>query len=95
MAITRLNYFTAKPDQREALAAFLSDVVAAVHKAEGCVSCRLLTDHRDPLEFVILEVWETVDAHQKAAGMIPKERISVVMQYLARPPRGEYLIVKT
>ena len=33
--------------------------------------------------------------HQKAAGMIPKEQISSVMQFLAKAPRGEYLVANT
>ncbi|MHA3770497.1 putative quinol monooxygenase [Verrucomicrobiota bacterium sgz303538] len=95
MAITRLNYFTAKPEQRDALARFLSDVIAVVRTAEGCLSCRLLCDHMNSSEFVILEVWESIDAHQKAAGKIPKEQISSVMQYLQKPPSGEYLIAQS
>ncbi len=91
MPITRLNFFTAKPDQSAALAQFLTEVIAVVHTAEGCRSCRLLRDETNSAEFVILESWESVSAHQKAAGMIPKEKISSVMQYLAKPPHGEYL----
>lgn len=92
MPVTRLNYFTAKPDQATALAAFLSDVIAVVQAADGFVSCRLLRDQRKPAEFVILEEWESVAAHQKAATLIPRERINAVMQFLAQPPRGEYLV---
>lgn len=95
MAVTRLNYFTAKPDQRDGLARFLSDVIRVIHTADGCISCRLLSDHLSPNDFVIVEVWESVEAHQKAAGMIPKEQISSVMQYLEKPPRGEYLTTKS
>lgn len=91
MPITRLNYFTAKPEQPDALAAFLSNVIAIVSQAEGCRSVRLLRDHANPAAFVILEVWDSIAAHQKAAGMIPKEQISSVMEYLAQPPRGEYV----
>jgi quinol monooxygenase YgiN len=95
MAVTRLNYFAAKAEQREALARFLSEVIQVVINAEGCLSCRLLCDYANPLEFVILESWESVEAHQKAAGMIPKEQIMSVMQYLEKPPRGDYLVAKT
>ena len=95
MPITRLNYFSAKPDQCDALAKFLSDVILIVSQASGCLSCRLLRDQASPTEFVILESWESIAAHQSAAGMIPKEQISSVMQYLAKPPRGEYLVVSS
>jgi quinol monooxygenase YgiN len=95
MPVTRLNFFTAKAEQREALARFLSEVIQVVINAEGCLSCRLLCDYANPFEFVILETWESVEAHQQAAGLIPKEQIMSVMQYLEKPPRGEYLVAKT
>jgi quinol monooxygenase YgiN len=95
MPITRLNYFTAKPEQRDGLATFLSGVIAVVRTADGCLACRLLCDTANPREFVILESWDSVAAHQKAAGMIPKEQISSVMKYLEKPPRGEYLVPQT
>ena len=94
MPITRLNFFTAKPEQGTALATFLSGVIEVVRKAEGCVSCRLLRDQSSPGDFVILEEWESVDAHQKAASLIPKEQIMSVMQYLQNPPRGDYFVPK-
>ncbi|MGC4073571.1 MAG: antibiotic biosynthesis monooxygenase family protein [Nibricoccus sp.] len=95
MPVTRLNYFTAKAEQSAALARFLTDVIAVVQTAEGCLSCRLLRDEMNSTEYVILESWESVSAHQKAAGMIPKEKISSVMQYLEKAPRGEYLVAST
>ena len=91
MSITRINVFSAKSDCRAELAKFLTDVIAVIRHADGCISCRLLSDQMNPLEFVILEVWESVAAHQKAAGMIPKEQIASVMLYLDKPPAGEYL----
>ncbi|HEY9154699.1 MAG TPA: antibiotic biosynthesis monooxygenase family protein [Opitutaceae bacterium] len=95
MSVTRLNYFTAKPDQVDALARFLTEVIAAVGKAEGCESCRLLRDEHDSKEFVVLETWSSVAAHQKAATIIPKEKIMSVLQLVAAPPRGDYFAVTT
>lgn len=95
MSVTRINHFSAKPDQADGLAAFLNEVIRVVRTADGCVSCRLLRDQAQPTEFVILEEWESVAAHQKAASLIPKERINSVMQYLASPPRGQYFSATT
>ena len=91
MPITRVNHFTAKPDSSELLAEFLSDVITVVSAAQGCLSCQLLRNQIHSQQFVILETWDSVDSHQKAAGMIPKERIMSVMAFLAEPPHGEYL----
>lgn len=95
MPITRLNYFTAKPDKIDDLAEFLTEVIDAVSKAEGCEGVRLLRDERDPKEFVVLETWSNVAAHQRAATVIPKEKIMSVMELVAKPPRGDYFAVAT
>lgn len=91
MPITRLNFFSAKPGQAEGLSEFLNGIIAIVGAADGCRSVQLLRDQRAPDDFVILESWESVAAHQHAATLIPRERIAAVMPYLAAPPRGEYL----
>lgn len=93
MSVTRLNYFSAKPDQVEALANFLTEVIDAVSKAEGCEGCRLLRDQRDRQLFVVLETWSNIAAHQRAASVIPKEKIMSVLQLVQSPPRGDYFAV--
>lgn len=95
MSVTRLNYFTAKPDQVDALARFLDEVIDAVSSADGCESCRLLRDERDSKQFVVLETWSGIAAHQRAASIIPKEKIMSVLQLVAVPPRGDYFSVTT
>jgi quinol monooxygenase YgiN len=92
MSITRLNHFTAKPGSADALATFLIGVIDVVSTAEGCLFCQLLHDSKDPLQLVILEKWTSIAAHQKAATMIPQEQIMSVMEFLAEPPKGEYLV---
>jgi len=93
MSITRLNYFTAKPERIDALAKFLTEVIDAVSTAEGCEGCRLLRDERDPQRFVILETWSSISAHQRAASVIPREKIMSVLQLVQNPPRGDYFAV--
>ncbi len=90
MSITRLNYFTAKPDRVEQLKTFLSEVIDVVSKAEGCESCRLLRDQREPEVFVILETWSSIAAHQRAANVIPKEKIMSVLELVKERPSGDY-----
>jgi hypothetical protein len=41
---------------------------------------------------MIVEEWQSVEAHQKAATRVPREMISEVMDYLAGPPKGEYFV---
>lgn len=94
MPVTRLNYFNAKPARTEDLAKFLLGIIDIVKSADGCVSCRLLRDQVAADQFVVLEVWTSVDAHQHAATRVPKEKIAEVMEFLIAPPTGEYLVAR-
>lgn len=89
--ITRINYFSARRDTTGALRSFLNKVVNEMRRTKGCMSCRLLIDEINQTEFVVLEVWVSVEAHQKALAAVPKEQLRSVMQFLREPPKGEYL----
>ncbi len=90
MSITRINHFEAKEGMAESLHAFLNSVIDMIRQAPGCESCQLLRSLEKPREWVILEVWASVLAHQAAARVIPPEKISAVMPMLEKPPSGAY-----
>lgn len=90
MSVTRLNEFQAKPGQESALRDFLSALVPTIGRASGCRSCQLLAAMSTPGRFVVLEVWDSVEAHKQAANAIPASEIQRVMAMLAAPPKGEY-----
>ncbi|MCO6451485.1 MAG: antibiotic biosynthesis monooxygenase [Caldilineales bacterium] len=90
MTITRINQFQAKPDKAERLFGFLTSVIEAVRESPGCIHCRLLRSLEDPARFVIIEEWESVEAHQNAAKAIPPEMLAEAREMFATPPQGMY-----
>ena len=90
MAITRINHFEAKSGSAADLRAFLTSVVSVIEATPGCRSVRLLEALDEPQQLVIVEVWDSVAAHQAAAGAIPASQLGKVMALFAAPPTGEY-----
>ncbi len=90
MSVTRINEFLAKPGQEPALHEFLVSVVETIIGSSGCVSCQLLSSQENPARFVVIEVWQSVEAHKGAARAIPADQIQRVMGLLAASPKGEY-----
>jgi quinol monooxygenase YgiN len=90
MSITRINTFRARDDMANTLREFLISVVPIIEQSQGCESCQLLQSEDKPTEFVVLEVWTTVAAHQASAKNIPPEQLHVVMSLLANQPGGSY-----
>jgi quinol monooxygenase YgiN len=76
MSIARIGECRAKPGQATALAEFIQSVIVpGVLSSPGCLSCHAWQSHDDPTRFFIVEVWESVGAHQKAVTHIEPEEI--------------------
>lgn len=90
MSITRFNEFRAQPDKVAELREFLSTVAAGIALLPGCQSSQLLQSHADPARFVVLEVWDSIEAHQASARNIAPESIAQLMKLIDGRPQGEY-----
>ena len=90
MLITRINDFHARADKARALREFLQSIIALVEDAPGCQSVALMVHHEDPARFVIVEVWESIEAHQASVSRIPPGKIEEVQPLLVEPPKGAY-----
>lgn len=90
MPITRINEFQAPPEKAVALGEFLSSVIALILDAPGCRSCQLLRHHDDPTRYAIIEVWDSVEAHQASVSRIPPGLLQQAQSLLAQPVRGAY-----
>jgi quinol monooxygenase YgiN len=90
MMITRINQFEAKSGLEENLFEFLQSVISVIEKSPGCRSCRLLRGVDRPAHLAIIEEWESVEAHQNAAKVIPPEKMAQAMALFAKPPSGAY-----
>jgi len=90
MPVTRINHFEAKRKFVEQLHAFMEDVVDKVKTQPGCRSVRLLRSTENPERFAVVEEWESIEHHQKAATAIPPDQLKKAQALVARPPVGEY-----
>ena len=90
MSIIRINEFRAKDGKAEELRTFLARLVPIIAALPGCESCRLLQNHDESARFVVLEIWESIGAHQAAVKDIPPEPLAEVMTLLDGRPTGGY-----
>jgi len=90
MPITRINHFEAKSKTVEQLHNFMQGVVNKVKVQPGCRSVRLLRSTENPVHFAVVEEWESVEDHQKAATAVPPEQLQRAEALIAKPPVGEY-----
>ena len=90
MPIIRINEFKAKDEKVSDLREFLLCILPLVKSSQGCVSCELLARQDSPSNFVVMEAWESTDAHQNSAKNIPVDELKKVMALLAEPPKGYY-----
>jgi quinol monooxygenase YgiN len=90
MAITRVNHFTANPDSIEELKAFLKSLIPYISNSQGCLSCRVIQRSDEASEFIVLEEWESTEAHQNSVANFPKEDMQAAISLLAGPPNGHY-----
>lgn len=91
MSITFIGYSQAKPEEVESLRHFLLSVVQpAVRGSEGNESCQMWQSQDDPTQFVVMEVWASVEAHRASIKNITQEEINEYMKLVGAPPRGGY-----
>ena len=90
MSVTRINYFTAKDGTTEQVYSLLQTATSMIKTAPGYLSVRLLHSQENPNDMVIIEEWDSVEAHQAAAGNIPPEMLGRIIPLLAVPPKGTY-----
>ena len=91
MSTMRISTFHAKDGMANSLREFLNSIIPIIiEQSQGCESCQLLQGQDNANEFIVIEVWTSVTAHQASVKNIPPEKIGVVMPMLASPPSGSY-----
>ena len=92
MSITRINEFQAKEAAADELWELLDQMIPVIEASEGCRSARLLRHHDDATNLLVIEVWESIQAHQASVKNIAPEDLQKAMQLLAGPPKGRYFV---
>lgn len=90
MGIVRINEFKALDGRGEDLHGLLARALPTIEAASGCRSARLLRSDDDATTFVVVEEWDSVEAHRDSLRSIPSEALADALQLLAEPPAGRY-----
>jgi len=90
MSVTRIGEFQAKEGSGENLRDFMISIMPMIIASEGCESCELFQRQDDLTKFVMIEVWQSVEAHQASVKNIPPEKLGEIRPLLAAPPNGSY-----
>jgi heme oxygenase (mycobilin-producing) len=90
MSIMRINEFRAHEGQGDALRDRLKVFVPVIAASDGCLSCQLLQSQKNRAHIVLLEVWQSAEAHQASLKNIPADDFKETMKLVAVPPTGEY-----
>jgi heme oxygenase (mycobilin-producing) len=95
VSIARIGESRSKAGMHAALREFLLSIMPSILSSRGCLSCELFQDQEDPTKFVMIEVWENIEAHQASVKNIPPEKIREIMPLLAGSPGGRYYVTVT
>jgi len=90
MSITRINEFQAKEGQGDKVRELLNSYAPVLRSSDGFHSRQVLQNISNPTRIVVIEVWDTIHAHQTAAKKITVNAFERTMMLLASPPKGEY-----
>ena len=90
MSITRINEFQAREGEGDSLRELIRSFVPLIETSQGCHSCQLLQNQEDPTQIVVIEVWDSIEAHQASADNITPGTMEAATRLLAGPPRGGY-----
>jgi quinol monooxygenase YgiN len=83
-----------KPGKEDALRSFIERVIVpAIESAEGGQACQVYQNQSDPTRFMIVEVWDSLEAHQASVKNITAEEIAEIKTLLADMPPGAYYTV--
>jgi quinol monooxygenase YgiN len=90
MSIARIGIFTGKPGQIDELKDFLYSIIPIIKSAQGCESVQLYQNQEDPTRFTMIEIWDSVEAHQASVKNIPPEKLVEIRPLLGSGPSGSY-----
>jgi quinol monooxygenase YgiN len=94
MSVGRIGEIVAQPGKEKALQTFIQTVIVpAIEASEGGQSCQVYQNQSDPARFMIVEVWDSIEAHQASVKNITPEEIAEIKTLLADMPPGAYYTV--
>jgi heme oxygenase (mycobilin-producing) len=90
MTVYRIGEVHAKEETIESLRDFMISIMPLIKGSQGCLSCQFYQDQENPARFIMVEVWESAEAHQASVKNIPPEKLSEIRPLLGAAPGGGY-----
>jgi hypothetical protein len=91
MSVVRVGECRAKEGQAVSVAEFVQSVIVAGVKASpGCQDCYAWQSQDDPARFMIVELWESVEAHSNAVMQIDPADIARFREIVAEMTSSGY-----
>jgi len=90
MTVYRIGEVRAKEEAIEELREFMISIMPLIKNSAGCIACQFYQSHDEPTRFIMVEVWQSPEAHQASVENIPAEKISAIRPLLGAPPSGSY-----
>jgi quinol monooxygenase YgiN len=93
MSVSRIGKFQAKEELINEIREFLISIMPGIRSSEGCESVQLYQSQDDPSKFMMIEVWDSVEAHQASVRNISAEELGKIRPLLATSPSGSYYVL--
>lgn len=91
MTVVRHYIMTAIDGRGHELLAALQAIGTSVTLMPGCGGVEILRDIDVPDRFVLMERWDSVEAHQQCLSKLPQDLVDSLLAPLAEPLEGVYL----
>jgi quinol monooxygenase YgiN len=91
MTVARLYRLEAAEGKATQLEGALSELAGRVRPIAGCQGVEILRSTDNGNHFILIEKWDSIDAHKRGAKSLGKEAVSPMMAVIATPPLGAYL----
>jgi quinol monooxygenase YgiN len=90
MPIYRIGEMIAADGRAEDLRRFLARVMEVIRASEGSLDVQMYQSQDDPARFLMIETWESAEAHQASVKNIPPEMIGEFRPLVKESSKGSY-----
>lgn len=91
MSVVRHYRMRAKEGGAQAAIDALTDLAREIRPLDGCLGFEILQDQADPLQFIFIERWESIDHHRSTGSKVTKNVLAPLSAALDGPAEGLYL----
>ncbi len=88
-----IKHYKLQADRQDAAAlhAALNDLSAKIAVVDGVIKVDLYRDAQKPYQFLLVEQWQSEEAHKASSAVLGKDAFKPIMALLSVPPELETL----